>query len=535
MINADQLLKGSPFQTNNDYNLNNTTADLLKFQLQEEQKGKLREIEYNENTHDNSKVITGDIFNSSFNSHLQSKLDEGEITIEEIPSLISTPSSETDDTDQSDALMSHQNNQTSSTNGVSEPNSKLNYLNLKVLIENSVFEISKINKDQIFSLETLRGLKNCLDEKKDLKNYYLSKLSISKQFIANVIDENLDPSILIKMVKSNDALSSKILDLNEEIDDLTLKLNNHNLSCLLLGYIEDIRHSSSSMSLNSKTMNETNDSKQVFDKFIAYLVSISVGRNVNLPPPLEENNSIESKFSWIKQCIDTLLAMDSPISASTSAPTSAGSNQNSMNNVMDNSLTHVTVPSTSNNTPLKSRNGDESILNESSIYSISPQKGGNNAENIRLLNEYKTALNDLRFSHQYLIKEFEYSRENSLKIIQDYRKKNNSLEKEIAKLKDNNESNVHDSKDKEIAKLRRELNNLKIDKLGIADHNNNSSMEQVDETNERAPSSIGMSNGILRKEFKKIVGDIQDQYEMELSQERLLRKKYQEELNNTKQ
>lgn len=511
MISADQILKGSPFQTNNDYNLNNTTGDLLKFQLQEEHKNKLKAIELNEdNNQNNTKIISGDIFNSSFNSHLQSRLDEGEITLEEIPSLISTPSSESDDIDQSDALLNHQNQE-----------NRPNYLNLKVLIENSVFEISKFNKEQIYSLDTLKGLRNLLDEKKDLKNYYLSKLSISKQFISNIIDENLDSNILIKIVKSNNTLNSKILDLNEEINDLTLKINNHNLSCLLLGYIEDIRLSTNSMNSNPNFTNSNNDSKQLFDKFIAYLVSITVGKNINLPPPLDENNnSDESKFNWIKECIDTLLSIDS-----TSAPNSSMSNQNFTSNAIDS--TNVTVPSTSNNTPLKNKNndGESSFFNESSIYSISPHKTGNSNDN-KILNEYKTALNDLRFSHQYLIKEFEYSRENSLKIIQDYRKKNNILEKELAKVKNSSDNSSHDSKDKEIAKLRRELNHLKIDKLG-------SSNEQIEDSSERQPS-IGMSNGILRKEFKKIVSDIQDQYDIELSQERLLRKKCQEELQKMK-
>lgn len=524
MITSEQVLKGSPFQTNNNYNLNNTTSELLKFQLQEEHKNKTQEIGMNEDVahHNNPQVLSGDVFNSSFNNHLQSKLDDGEITIEEIPSLISTPSSETDDIDNSDALINHQNN------------TGLNYLNLKVLIENSIFEISKINKDQIYSLDSLRGLKNLLEEKKDLKNYYLSKLSISKQFISKVIDENLDSSVLIKIVKSNDSLSSKILELNEEIDDLTSRLNNHNLSCLLLGYIDDIRLSGNSV--NSSLLNHNNDSKQLFDKLIGYLVSVSVGRNINLPPPLNDNNdSIENKFDWVKQCIDTLISADSSSAAST-VPNSSEINQN-FTNLMDNSSTNMTIPSTSNNTPLRAGKADNSILNESSIYSMSPHKGINGDDNIKVLNEYRTALNDLRFSHQYLIKEFEYSRENSLKIVQDYRKKNNSLEKELSRLRGSTDNNSHDSKDKEIAKLRRELNHFKIDNLGATHKDSNLAQngDQVaDETSSDRPSSIGMSNGILRKEFKKIISDMQDQYEMELSQERLLRKKYQDDLNMSK-
>ena len=44
-----------------------------------------------------------------------------------------------------------------------------------------------------------------------------------------------------------------------------------------------------------------------------------------------------------------------------------------------------------------------------------------------------------------------------------------------------------------------------------------------------------MSNGILRKEFKKIVGEIQDQYEVELNEERIRRRKLEQELNKLRE
>ena len=43
-------------------------------------------------------------------------------------------------------------------------------------------------------------------------------------------------------------------------------------------------------------------------------------------------------------------------------------------------------------------------------------------------------------------------------------------------------------------------------------------------------SSSGVANALLRKEFKKIVNEMQDQYELDLTAERMRRKKLEEEL-----
>lgn len=505
MIESDALLKNSPFQTESTYHLSNTTPELLKFQLLEEHKSRIEQILNDDTSNEAEYTYNEDYLNSSFNNHLQLKLDEGDLLIDELPSLISTPTSAK--SEESDTSMDESNQ-----------SKRLNYLNLKVLIENCVFEISKISKKSIISLNSIKKIKNLIEEKSELKNYYLSKLSISQQFINNLVDEDIDSTIIVKIVKSNNSLNMKINDLNTEINNLSTKLNNHNLSCLLLGYIEDIKISNNLNTLNLNNTSNTNY-KLIFDKLINYIVSLSVQRSINLPPPNDENNdSFDDKFHWIKQCVDLLI-------------------NNNLNSNFDN--TNLTIPS--RETSPKVNNNDtsdinNSILNDSSLFSINPQTNPqpipvSKTNDQKVLNDYKTALNDLRFSHQYLIKEFEYSRENSLKIIQDYRKKISQLEKEVSKYKDSNDDNLNasftekdvstssfhdDNKDIEIAKLRKQINLLKVNKLG------------EDSEDEKSKS---MSNGILRKEFKKIVSDIQDQYENELNQERLLRQNLQNELN----
>ncbi|EGV60316.1 hypothetical protein CANTEDRAFT_127449, partial [Yamadazyma tenuis ATCC 10573] len=429
MIDSEAIMKSAPFQGDSSYNLSNTTPELLKFQLQEEHKSKLAQLENDDSTH--QYTYNEDYINSSFNNHLQTKLDEGDILIEEIPSLVSTPGS---DSDASEASI--------------DSSRKLNYLNLKVLIENSVFEINKLGTKSLISLNSVKKLKQVLEEKTELKKFYLSKLAVSQQFIANVVDEDVDSSILFKIVKTNNLLNTKLIELSEEIGELSLRLSNHNLSCLLLGYIEDIKISNN-MNLNSG--NTSANYKLIFDKLIGYVASLSVQKNINLPPPNDENDSAEEKFNWLKKCVDTLIS--SPVSSTQ----------------FGHSLTNLTVPTASSsreNSPRAFGNdvtdmNNTSILNESSIFSINPS----NTPDQKILSDYKTALNDLRFSHQYLIKEFEYSRENSLKIIQDYRKRVSALEKELQTQKghdsptstDDNSFSIAVAKDQEIAKLKKQL------------------------------------------------------------------------------
>ena len=94
----------------------------------------------------------------------------------------------------------------------------------------------------------------------------------------------------------------------------------------------------------------------------------------------------------------------------------------------------------------------------------------------KIVSEYKTALNDLKFSYEYLAKEYEMSKISSDKVIHDYRKKITELEQQLQSKTDlmtppetasfGSDSDSLENKDKEISRLRKELNMLKIDKLG---------------------------------------------------------------------
>ncbi|KAK6462381.1 protein required for some forms of polarized growth, localized to sites of polarized growth [Scheffersomyces coipomensis] len=606
MIDSETFKKNSPFKiTHNDsasnYNLENTTTDLLKFQLQEQYRSKLselRESRFPEHSNNDLSLLHTTILNDSFSSHLQSNLDKGHVTIGNDSSVSSlsmmsnTPPSDSSESFEIESFIDNTSN-------------KQNYLNLKVLIENSIFDTNKINNNAIMSLSRLQQVKILIEEKKEKQQYLLAKTTISQQFIHEIIlsqsnneleetsnnqdDDELDSKLLSKVLKSTTSLQDQLLTVNLELESLTTQLNNHNMACLVLGYVEDVRLSSSTdlsqqqhqqqipivtddlvtsspdhtplkSSMSLQTINPRSDSLyQSFDVLFSHIASIAAHRNVQLPNPPSTNDSIDSRIKWACNCIDKI----SQTNGHTPPLTSSSSIQT---------------------TPSK----NVSFSHENSFFSNSSPK---NATDKALL-DYKTALTDLRFSYQYLTKEYEFSRDNSQKLIQEYRKKINQLEKEVSHSKSstshqlnntnnpNNTNNISDSnsniiqlKDKEISKLRRELNLLKIDKLG-AKHANNSQFSLIsspklvsdnlttsvspftsellsapnhDEPEVEDQRSVnsglspsrpnsygGMSSAILRKEFKKIISDMQDQYEGELSEEKFRRKQLQSEIDKLK-
>lgn len=619
MLDADIFLKNSPFQITHGsgQQLDNTTPELLKFSLQEQHRNKLRELKDNHHDLPNLNLLHSQFLQDSFNNHLQKSLDDGIVVFDDLLSSSANTTSNSGansnnllstlpDTSISSSYQNANSNGNINGNGESTsnttPNSissasfdngvinKPNYLNLKVLIENSVFDTKNINKDSILSLASLKQLKIKISENQELKEYLLSKFAVSQQFMTTMIlnpekyhDLDIDNKLLLKIIKLNDNLQKQLFEVVEELERLNTKLNNHNLACLVLGYVEDIKitsisnqryqysnrgdstspmpsplkgqHLSSSINTPSSErflmMADTNKS---FDTLFSHIASIAAKRNIVLPsPPIEESN--EARVEWATRCIDSILIKVLPEDFNTTAHSIA--NQSS-STIINRSASNLSTPTTETS----------QFLNESSIIS-SPNKGSD-----KLLMEYKTALNDLRFSHQYLSKEYEHSRETSFKVIQEFKKKNSLLEKENNRLKQkqalkndfddelydtntntnsNNESTQQDleSKEREISRLRKELNLFKIENLGMKPatlggfsptHNISAqslviSNDYIDDTSgdneeniSRPVSSSGMSNGILRKEFKKIVSNIQDQYEVELGEERMRRRQLEEQL-----
>ena len=125
MVGPPHFSSLSPFNVNDDssYNVDNTTPELLKFQLQELYRSKLKDLASNLPS---LNILHSHVLQGAFNGHLQSTIELGQVQLRDsVPSLSSTPGSDSD---------------IETRLPVSEVEESPNYLNLKILIENSVFE-----------------------------------------------------------------------------------------------------------------------------------------------------------------------------------------------------------------------------------------------------------------------------------------------------------------------------------------------------------------------------------------------------------
>lgn len=510
-------MKNSPFQRSHtdNYNVGNTTQELLKFQLQEQSRtGSALEqpLLSLQLGNEQSNFLQSVLFDKSFKDDIDGPSDES--FDESDVSGISTPSSDV----------------SSSWKAAAEKDPRT-YLNLKVLIENSVFDTSKMSHKAVIPLHKVKKLKQKIAEKQEQKDYLTERISVSSQFCSTLLtkpdtsETDLDPKLLLKILKQNVNFQMELIAVSQDLESLTQKLSSHNMACLVLGYVEDLKMSSLSNesagadSFGSPENYTQGSSGQALETLFSHVASLAVQRSVSLPecPEGPEQESLNGRIAWTIQCIDALIQQP---------------NNGEGSDHFDTSI-------------------DNSVVKDHSFLSSSPYNAYKRdlcSQDSKTLSEYKLALNDLRFSHQYFMKEYEYLKENSLKTILDYRRKNGVLEKEVNRLKNGSSMSISssssrdilESKDKEIAQLRREVNAYKIDFLGNKSPRNSVNeallTPELNEFESSSPSfrspGSSMSNAILRKEFKKIVADMQDQYEIELSEERFRRRGLEEKLQS---
>lgn len=527
MLDPESFMKNSPFQLSKgeSYNLENTTPELLKFQLQEQSRS------LPVSTH----VLQPLFIEASFNNHLQNLVDEKSITVD-------------DDNDKNDEFL-----RADDMSGFSTPSSDVsdswtsisglsasNYMNLKILIENSVFDTSKMSPRSVLSLSKLKKLKEQIVNKKEQRDYLAEKFNISNQLCNTLLlnsknsTTSVDSDLLYKVYKQTADLQLQLTRASREIDDLDSTLKSHYLTCLILGYIEDVKLTNitaENIFAKGDLARESREIQKAFDTLFAHIASLAAQKNVALPeyPENTNNEALQTKIDWVTNCIDKVMESSSNFASSTPSRAEFDS-----------------APSLA----------EDSIVRDHSFLSASPYKAYKNETTLqKAISEYKLALNDLRFSHQYFMKEYEYLKENSLKAIADYRKKNSILEKEL-KLRSNaagpadqGQRIMIESKNREISRLRKEVNLLRIECMGSHSPRNSTQINtsllsnlEDDDAAERSYSTVSsptmnnsgrqsMSNAILRKEFKKIVADIQDQHDMELENERKKSTELQEKLD----
>lgn len=436
-----------------EFHLANTTHDLLKFQLSEE------------NPEPHPKIPS----NIDFDCHLQA-----------FASKVAS------DDDSVNDEFSHTEERLGATTP-SEKSFSTNYLNLKVMIENAVFDSLDLGPHAVVLWKRLQRLKAEIADLKEKQLYVRQRLEVSSQFcssfIFNRLVKEVDQELAYNLLRQNSGLHTEYFGVSDALEREELTLRNHNLACLMMGYVEDVKKGASTESARALG--------DVVDSIFAHLAAVAAHRHIELPQPLEGDvHSLEARVTWAQQCIDALAAgPPSPPKLAATADTSV--------------LLH-----------------QDSVLRDHSFLSATPYKEQSSE---KVISEYRMALNDLRFSHEYFMKEYEYLKENSLKTILEYRRKNAALEKELLLGRDVVLRDLLDSKEKEISRLKRELLALKVDTLG------NKRLSDLHEKDQLVPPT-STSNAILRKEFKVIVLEMQSQYEVELGEERLQRRRLEEKL-----
>lgn len=508
MVDPEIFMQSSPFlRAAPTFNLANTTSDLLKFQLQEQNR-----------LQPQPEGLAPLLMEAKFAGHLEAALESNAVSVDDSVSQTG-----------SDGF--------SAGSGASLPASAVleplcdfnapNHLNLKVLIENSVFDVSKVGSHTVLSLDKVKRLKTRIADQRDRRAYLQQRLSAASAFCTTLLvglaapPRDVDPVLLVKVLRQNAALDQEYIAATTELEALEAQLKNHNLACLVLGYVEDVKMAAPhEASLLPATPSVADDShRRLFEALFSHIASLAAQKGVNLPAFEGDSAALDTKIRWAQQCIDALSS--GPALVTTSLSLTAV-------------LSSGTVPDLR----------ETSMLQEHSFLAASPYKNIKPVAE-RTVAEYKVALDDLRFSHQYFMKEYEYLKENALKTILEYRKKNAALEREVAATRQSpsqprvGSPEAADAKDQEIARLRKEISLLKIDRMG--DKSPRSSAislpslfmgEAEEDEGVFRPAKAATSTGILRKEFRKIVSEIHDRHEVELAEERQLRRQLEVQLES---
>lgn len=571
MIDSSSFAKHSPYKathapSESTYKLHNTTVDLLKFQLHQQRRSVINDAEA-------SRAISGPMFPlsnsliSPHTAHISACLENGRISISQPPphtiNLSDEPSLSID-------------------SFIETKSSSLSPLNVLILIERAMLAAGKVPKNAILPLVLLRQLESDIAQKIDEYSRLTQEISRSQEFIHSISSgeyrefQNLGSSVFLKIISLVLQQQSRLLKIHQDLTTLTTKLNNHNLACLAMGNFVDVKVSElastscglrPTLSISLVSLPTSPVSSDIMprplalpspsqvtssiDTIFSHIAQIAVQRGVSLPSPPSTgpgaliDGDLPLRTAWLIQCIDTVLDSSR------------------------NQATHSKSLASPAREPRTNFDASSSELDDMSIQ------------------EYKTALNDLRFTHQYLVKEYEHLREVSALTLQESRKRSARLERQVSQLRSpmtggsgaglytlqntSVSSLVSPSKvdfdslkakEQEIARLRREIDARKVETLGEAPpspnwgvlHLQSSSTSQnlpisphkdQEMAEPQNPSPINGFNGlpkslnktsagILRKEFKKIVNDIHERYEVELGEERSRRRSLETEIGRLK-
>lgn len=397
------------------------------------------------------------------------------------------------------------------------------YLKINILAENAIASVPRETK--LLTLPELSAIQQQIKDleatRAEIKAQLKSNASLIEKSISGNPNSNEDTGIITTIASSNNALVSRLIDVTTEIDNKKAYLSKQYILALAFTHIDG---TSSQHIEQEKKEQRINHDKQN-DELLSHIASVAVQRNVMLPPP--SGDTPEHKSSWAKECLNTLL-------------------QSQPNTVTD--TTREVSPETSE-APDKTKE---------QVYKL------------------KTALQDLQFAHTYLTKQFESERSMNTTAAETHQKKRVALENKLSEtvmlleranqrnILVEHEKNVIEAKMTELSKqnqdLQKTVTQLKIDNLGyiqessplspVSDKENSPASPMtgisvsLDPTDlnpktpllqqnlntkfghsPTSPMKFNSSISVMRGEFKKMVHEIQQDYESQLEKEKNERKR----------
>ncbi|VEU22262.1 DEKNAAC103290 [Brettanomyces naardenensis] len=291
-----------------------------------------------------------------------------------------------------------------------------------------------------------------------------------------------------KLKAARDQLSADgVKEINEDIEHCQEKLEGHILGLAGFGYFKDfILYSEGSIRQNLESIGNKQGEEGLeksLEDLVSSVISLSIQHGVTLPSPnLEKMKDFIGRVEWCRECIDKLV------------------------------------------------NG---VSGGNSVSTVPKRKSSNKVTSTTPDNELRTALNDLQFAHVYLTRQYEDERSRYNKSLNQLRLKLSQSQELLSgsneqltnqtnqclklEMKLNEALNELREKKKELHGKNLEINLLKVDHIGG---------EEEEKGVERGwESPRGVSAPILRMEFKKLVEEMNEEFEKELDKERVERKR----------
>lgn len=367
------------------------------------------------------------------------------------------------------------------------------HLKVKLLSEHALAHLQ--TNDKLLGLSDLKELEKRLKALTGLRDEIVAQLESSALVLRQQTQRG---QVDAATVEHHESLVNKLLEVDDQREQIDSAISSQHILALFLTNFDDMALPPSQQADDRQT-----------DELISYVASIAVQLNVALPPPQADG----SKSEWARSCVDSLLA------SSSAAP---------------------------------------AVKNEAE-----PEVA-----------KLKTALQDLQFAHQYLTKQYGDERSLNSEIMDSYKKKSLSLENKLSEssiqleratqrtILVEHEKNVllekYEGVTRTLHDLKREMALIRIDNIGPdsamsspSRHHQVSPSSPVtgltmpleQESNPKtplmqqtrsshlpsppSPPRFSSSISVLRKEFKKMVVDLHNEYENELEKEKSERMRLQ--------